>query len=478
MNQLQQGITIDPDGQRAHPFLRRRLRDAFALHLIDGLMLLLAVWGGDAILLLCHGVPILLHRMLLVIPVWWVGCWLTHLVPGWGLGAVEELRRIELLLLTIFAGGAVALFLGMSSRGGSRITFLAAYMLAAVLVPLGRALMKHILFALNLWGIPVSIYGDRETVPKVAEALKADRSLGFVPSAVMSDDYRQGEGVAGLPVLGGWHNVTRRTPVAVVAPGDMPRDRLVNVMEGPLDCYHTILLVPDLKSAPSLWVKPCDLQGILGLQIQRNLLDPLAAWPKTIVERLLVWLTLPLWGSVCLLLMFLVWLHDQRSPVFAQERIGRNNIRFKAYKLRTMVPDAEAVLLRKLRDNPELKAEWEKHYKLQKDPRITFIGRFLRKTSLDELPQLWCVLTGTMALVGPRPLPPYHHQELHSRTQHLRVKVRPGLTGLWQVSGRSDSGTAGMDRWDTYYVTNWSVWLDIIILARTVRVVLLGSGAY
>jgi lipopolysaccharide/colanic/teichoic acid biosynthesis glycosyltransferase len=267
-------------------------------------------------------------------------------------------------------------------------------------------------------------------------------------------------------------------PVAIVALPEMRRGDLIHLLEGPLQTYNTILLVPDLQDAPSLWVRPCDLQGILALEIRRNLLDPVPNFFKTLTERALIVLTLPLWGPICLLMMLLVWLQDFRAPVYAQERIGKNNIRFKAYKLRTMVPDAESVLLRKLAQDPALKAEWEQHYKLKKDPRITPVGWFLRKTSLDELPQLWCVLMGTMALVGPRPLPQYHHDELKPRTQRLRVQVLPGITGLWQVSGRSDSGSAGMDRWDTYYVTNWSIWLDIIIIARTVRVVLLGSGAY
>jgi lipopolysaccharide/colanic/teichoic acid biosynthesis glycosyltransferase len=253
---------------------------------------------------------------------------------------------------------------------------------------------------------------------------------------------------------------------------------LINLLEGPLQAYNTILLVPDLQDAPSLWVKPCDLQGILALEIRRNLLDPVALFLKTATERLLVLLTLPLWGPLCLLLMLLIWLQDFNSPIYAQERVGKHNNRFDAYKLRTMVPEAEKVLQRKLAENPALKAEWEANYKLKKDPRITPVGWFLRKTSLDELPQFWCVLIGTMALVGPRPLPVYHHDELQLRTQRLRAKVNPGITGLWQVSGRSDSGTAGMDKWDTYYVTNWSVWLDLVIIARTARVVLFGSGAY
>lgn len=478
MNSLNIGITIDPEGHRAHPFVQRQLTDALMMHLTDASMLLLAVFLGDSLLLLFHGISIQMERMLFLIPAWWVGTWFVQLVPGWGLGTVDELRRIELLLVTIFAGAAVALFLGISERGGSRITFLSAYLIAAVLVPLGRSLMKTILSTINLWGIPVSIYGDRETVPDVVSTLRSDRGFGFIPQAVLSDDYCLGDVAGGVPVLGGLHNTTRRTPVAVVALPQLERERLIELLEGPLEIYRTILLIPDLKCAPSLWVKPRDLKGILGLEIRRNLLDPIASFSKTFVERLLVILTLPLWGPICLFLMLLVWIHDFSSPVYAQNRLGKNGRVFKAYKLRTMIPDAESVLLQKLAQDPVLKEEWERHYKLKNDPRITLIGRFLRKTSLDEIPQLWCVLTGDMALVGPRPLPDYHHNELQLRTQRLRMRVRPGITGLWQVSGRSDSGTAGMDRWDTYYVTNWSVWLDIVILARTLRVVLFGKGAY
>ncbi len=109
---------------------------------------------------------------------------------------------------------------------------------------------------------------------------------------------------------------------------------------------------------------------------------------------------------------------------------------------------------------------------------MTRVGRFLRKTSLDELPQLVNVLRGEMSLVGPRPLPDYHYRQLRPQIRTLRDRVRPGLTGLWQVSGRSEAGTSGMERWDAYYVRNWSVWLDIVILVRTVRVVIQAKGAY
>ena len=136
------------------------------------------------------------------------------------------------------------------------------------------------------------------------------------------------------------------------------------------------------------------------------------------------------------------------------------------------------MLQQKLAADPKLRAEWEQNFKLRQDPRITRIGRFLRKTSLDELPQLVNVLRGEMALVGPRPLPAYHQRELPLSVQRLRHEVHPDMTGLWQVSGRSDAGNEGMIQLDPYYVRNWSVWLDLVILLRTFRAVVRSAGAY
>jgi lipopolysaccharide/colanic/teichoic acid biosynthesis glycosyltransferase len=142
-----------------------------------------------------------------------------------------------------------------------------------------------------------------------------------------------------------------------------------------------------------------------------------------------------------------------------------------------MVPDADAVLTKYLETHPELKEEWLRDQKLRNDPRITRTGRFLRKTSLDELPQLWNVLRGEMSLVGPRPIVEAEI-ERYGANFALYTRVLPGLTGLWQVSGRNDTTYPERVALDSYYVRNWSVWLDLYILARTVWVVLAGKGAY
>ena len=169
---------------------------------------------------------------------------------------------------------------------------------------------------------------------------------------------------------------------------------------------------------------------------------------------------------------------DSSGPIFyRQTRIGRKGRPFKAWKFRTMVPNADQVLKEYLISHPELRANWVQDRKLKYDPRITRLGRWLRRTSLDELPQLWNVLRGEMSLVGPRPIV-HDEVKLYEEKFELYTQVLPGLTGLWQVSGRNNITYQERVNLDAYYVRNWSVWLDIYILIRTVWVVLMGVGAY
>lgn len=162
--------------------------------------------------------------------------------------------------------------------------------------------------------------------------------------------------------------------------------------------------------------------------------------------------------------------------IYGHRRIGRNGEWFTCYKFRTMIPDAENVLKRVLAENPELQAEWDRDEKLRNDPRVTKVGEFLRRTSLDELPQLFNVLKGDMSLVGPRPATDIGKAH-YGRAWRWYLAVRPGMTGLWQVSGRNDVGFQRRVVLDVYYIRNQSLLLDIQILFRTIRVVL-GSTGY
>jgi lipopolysaccharide/colanic/teichoic acid biosynthesis glycosyltransferase len=168
------------------------------------------------------------------------------------------------------------------------------------------------------------------------------------------------------------------------------------------------------------------------------------------------------------------------GPVFfRQEREGLDGQTFRVWKLRTMHPNADKRLAELLEQDPELREQWLRNAKLPSDPRlIPMVGPLLRRLSLDELPQLWNVIIGEMSLVGPRPFPQYHLALLSPECKKLRTAVRPGLTGLWQVMVRSNGNIEEQERFDTYYIRNWSLWLDIYILARTGTAVLMARGAY
>ena len=187
-----------------------------------------------------------------------------------------------------------------------------------------------------------------------------------------------------------------------------------------------------------------------------------------------------------IIILFLPWMLlvslfiklDSKGPVFfAHDRIGFQSRKFKCWKFRTMHTGAEEKLNWLLLSNEEIKAEYERNCKLRDDPRVTRVGRFLRKTSIDELPQLWNVLKGEMSIVGPRPIT---EQELTRYGDGVKIywQMKPGITGLWQVSGRSDTDYQERVRLDCCYARTWSLWLDVVIIFRTIGVVLSCRGAY
>ncbi|MFC1468034.1 exopolysaccharide biosynthesis polyprenyl glycosylphosphotransferase [Verrucomicrobiota bacterium] len=456
-------------------FAFRQIINSSAVGLSDALMLYLSIYVGDVVLYFLHDIPIKQEPALLLIPAWLLLAYLVRLLPGWGWSVPEILRRLVISLSGLFVVVILAQFLTDMQR--SRITLVSGYFCALVLVPLGRVVIKSWLIKRKLWGAPAVIYGGQECVVKLNQILKTEKALGYVPVAAFSDDPIN-PAECSLPVRGGLHDKCNESPVAIVSLKGGSRGTMVQLLEELLAHYRIVVFVPDLFDAPSMWVKPRDLQGTLGLEVAHNLLDPVPRLIKRAFELVLVLGSAVFWAPLIGVLALMVWLSDRGNPFFLQERIGRRGKPFKTYKLRTMVPNAEQVLQEALEKDPELKAEWDATCKLKKDPRITWVGNFLRVTSLDELPQLINVLKGDMAIVGPRPLPRYHYDQLPEYVQRLRERVLPGITGMWQVSGRSDSGNEGFEKWDSYYVRNWSIWLDAYIIFRTVSVVLMREGAY
>lgn len=453
----------------------RRVVNAAAIGAADAVMLGAAIIGSPEIRDYISGGVNAPFKACALIVAWWLGAWLVGLSPGWGLSTVEHLRRQVVLVTVFFAGLAALAGARETSQQITASAFILAWAIAITLVPIGRTFVRHILCLYKWFGMPTIIYGHAAVAAELIASLRAELGLGYLPTGVCTDD--GAAFVAGVPVVGPLGQVNPMAPAAIVASRGMTREETDALISRVLRTYSSVLILPDVSNVPSLFVLSRDLGGAVGLEFSQALLSPFARMLKRVVDLLLVALTAPIWMPVMGSIYVAIWLHDRRNPIFLQQRSGRKGRSFYTIKFRTMVPQAENVLKQRLEKDDALRAEWDANCKLRNDPRITSVGHFLRRTSLDELPQLFNVIRGEMALVGPRPLPVYHLNALPEPVREIRHQVRPGLTGLWQVSGRSDAGNAGMARWDPYYVRNWSMWLDIVILVRTVRVVLRGSGA-
>ena len=408
----------------------------------------------------------------------WLGAMaLGRIYPGWGIGPVTTVRNRSLSAFAAMVLTGLALLAGNSPQVADVMRVVASAGIGVGATVLARGLVRRAFLRRGRWGVSTVFYGTTDSARRVLQVLQTQPDVGFRPIGVFEDDPRMwGRELAGVPVLGDTGLVHPDAPVAMVAGlgGASAHSR----MDALLKYYRQVIIVPDLVDQNTAIMQPVDLGGLLGLQLQINLASPLARGLKRTVELALTLLTLPAWGAVVAAGALAVWLGDRKNPFYAQARVGRGGRVIHVHKLRTMVPDAESVLQAALREDEALRIEWETTAKLQDDPRITRVGAVLRRLSVDELPQLFNVLKGEMALVGPRPLPSYHEDRLAPDARELRRRVRPGVTGLWQVSGRSNTGDAGIAWLDAYYVRNWSAWLDLTVFLRTFSAALRGEGAY
>jgi len=266
--------------------------------------------------------------------------------------------------------------------------------------------------------------------------------------------------------------------VIITAPG-MQSDRLGQLISRIQPFVRDVLFVPDLLTLPlgNIGVEPFYTEKVFMLSIRNNLARMRNRFAKRIFD-----LTATICGGLFILpfviiLCIIVGIDNKGRVIFAHQRVGQHGRLFPCYKFQTMVPDAQQRLEEYLAENSAARQEWEESFKLTNDPRVTKLGAFLRRTSLDELPQLLNVLWGNMSLVGPRPIV---RQEIERYGENIReyYMVPPGITGIWQVNGRSDTSYKERVAMDTWYVRNWSVWIDLVYLFKTVKTVFTGKGAY
>ena len=398
------------------------------------------------------------------------------LYPGRGRISVIELKEITEALFSAYAIVSLYIFIISRSTDFSRSIYLLSGIFEIGIITIGRILVRKLIVSVfPWWGEPVAIIGSTEDIKGIIKKLLNCRRLGFRPAIGFSVDVlKSADGFAGVPILS-WSiaEQDRATKVISTVILAIPTSDLRKSY--PL-IYHSVglkfrrsIFILDNDIYGSMMAQPIDLNGQPAVISHQSLFSTslrFVKWSFEILACILLTVPFLILGLIIAILIKL----DSEGPVFHyQERIGRDLKPYKLIKFRTMYVDSDKILSQMLQE-PRLKEEWEKFHKLANDPRVTRIGRWIRKYSLDELPQFINILRGEMSLIGPRPLVQSEIDQM-GELANIVFKVRPGLTGWWQVNGRNNLSFEERTQLDVYYVFNWSLWLDAYIVIKTFWVI-------
>ncbi|MBF0559379.1 MAG: undecaprenyl-phosphate galactose phosphotransferase WbaP [Nitrospirae bacterium] len=406
-------------------------------------------------------------------------------IPFWD-EAREIIKAVTVAVIVIFA----VMSLGKFAHRISRLTIILLYFSSTVVFPVMRLIGKKMLFRMNLWKEKLIIIGAGETGKEVAEGIEKESHLGYSIVGFLDDDPNKiGRTITvngkEFKVFGKVKNFNKfislmNISTVIIAIPSSALASLAKLTESVQKNARRVLFVPDLKgiALANTELRHLSAQQMFMLKINNNLKSDFNRFVKKSFDLVFALSLLPF--LLCMLVIFGIWIaFDSIGGVFLlQDRIGRNGKIFKCIKFRTMYSNADEILSDYLRNSEEAQVEWNRFKKLRDyDPRVTPVGKFLRKTSLDELPQIVNVLMGDMSFFGPRPYLPEEEKEIMGYTDLILVTC-PGITGLWQVSGRNILDFEERVKLDAWYVLNWSLWLDIVILFKTIAVVAKKEGAY
>lgn len=335
----------------------------------------------------------------------------------------------------------------------SKTLIVLTFIYLILVMPLSKYVVKHYLFSINVWKREAKIYGDDEFLKN--EIFK-NKYLGYVESG--KDDVK----------------------TVFINSNALNTEELKLSLEQETKLAKEVLFIPiinDYNLSQSTIYEFINTRTNM-IVLANSLKSKFQLFLQSLFNYTLAICLLPILLPAIAILGYLIKKESLGPIFFAHNRIGKNGRVIPTYKFRSMHVDAKERLEKLLAENDTLKQEWETNFKLKDDPRVTKIGAFLRKTSLDELPQIFNVLKGEMNFVGPRPVVQKELDMYYKEDAEYYSMVKPGITGLWQVSGRSDTDYDFRIATDKWYVRNWSLWLDIVILFKTVKVVLFREGAY
>ena len=397
---------------------------------------------------------------------------------------VDTMRDI---FQSVFAGwiaSIIIIYFLKASEQSSRLFIILFGLFVLINVCLIRYAVLKFLKLRNVFYEPIVVIGAGLTAERLINFWQSDLGYRYKVVGLIDDHPISTTLPKNFPILGSFNaargiiRAAKVKTVIIAAPG-LNKEKLQALISAIQPHVKNISFVPDLIGTPMSSVEPAILfsEKILMLNLRNNLSSTYNRLLKRIFD-----LTLTICGGLIILPVLIVIalavaIDTRGHVIFAHRRVGAAGKKFSCYKFQTMVPDAEAKLKKYLAENPDARREWEETFKLTNDPRVTKLGSWLRRTSLDELPQLWNVIRGDMSLVGPRPIV---QAEVVRYGKNIReyYMVLPGITGMWQVSGRSDTTYPERVAMDVWYVRNWSVWIDIMYLFKTFKAVIRGKGAY
>lgn len=370
----------------------------------------------------------------------------------------------------------IALYVFKSSNYLSRSYIVIFFVISFLSLYLFRQLLVKICNKLNILKTPVIFVGNGKATEDIIYFTNHNNCFGIK----VADIVEEIEDISQLR-----KNIIRKieqlkVKTIIIAIPNLEKNKLLDLVEDIQPLVRNLMFVPNTVGIPviNLEVKKIYESNMLLLSIRNNLAKKTNRRIKRIFDIVFSLLTMVIIIPVSIIVMILIMIESPgAAPIFKHYRVGRGGTLFPCYKFRSMVPNAKEKLQEYLKNNPEAKIEWDKYFKLKNDPRITKIGKIIRKTSIDELPQFINVLKGEMSWVGPRPI---IKDEIHYYGKYIKdyYAVLPGITGMWQVSGRSEIGYKDRVSLDVWYVRNWSIWIDITLILKTIKTVLFRKGAY
>lgn len=409
----------------------------------------------------------------------------AKLYPGMVLSPAEEIRRFTVSSFFCFMGIAISIIFETDDRGMIAIAMICAIPFASVGLPIARQFGRLIFSKTDVWGVPAAIYvfDNKENI--AVDRLIRHPELGYKPAVIINSTITNpGQSlyndIPEFPPSEEIHGILKKLKVKVAIIIEKGADTLQenhDLYSSIMRQYRYTVAVPYNQRIRSVYCSVRDINGIIGFSTTRHLTKPNELFLKRMTDIILLLIAAIPTLLVTTIIGFAIKISSPGPIFYGHKRVGKNGKEITVWKFRSMVTNSQEILEKILAEDPVRRVEWEKDRKFKDDPRITKIGKILRNTSLDELPQLWNILKGDMSFVGPRPVTASELEKYGDQASFI-LSVQPGLSGMWQISGRSDTAYEERINLDSYYIQNWSIWLDLWIITKTIWVVIRGKGAY